>query len=151
MNKKRLLITLISFTGLAAILLGLNIGFKKTPVLGLDLQGGISVIYSTAEPATPDDLVVVRDLMRGQLEDFGIAEPDVRVEGLNLIVDLPGVGDQKQAFEALKVSGIVTLRPELQCQAGDFVWDGDVPLSVVGVIRDRYLSATDHLIGSPKE
>ncbi len=136
MNKKRLLITLISFTGLAAILLGLNIGFNKTPVLGLDLQGGISVIYTTAEPATPDDLIVVRDLMRDQLEDFGIAEPDVRVEGVNIIVDLPGVGDQKQAFEALKVSGIVTLRPVLQCQAGDFGSDsstsGDTGTSDTG-------------------
>ena len=31
--------------------------------------------------ATEDDLIVVRDLIREQLESLGIAEPDVRVEG----------------------------------------------------------------------
>ena len=49
------------------------------------------MIYATAEPADQDELVVVRDLIRDQLESFGIAEPDVRVEGKNIIVDLPGV------------------------------------------------------------
>src|SRR4029077_14013096 len=46
------------------------------------------------------------------------AEPDVRVEGKNIIVDLPGVSGQSDAFDALKVSGIVELRPVYQCQAG---------------------------------
>ncbi len=117
MKKSRSLATLVVFTGLAAGLLGLNLGLGNTPVLGLDLKGGLSVIYSTAEPASPDDLIIVRDLMRTQLEGFGIAEPDVRVEGEHIIVDLPGVSDQAAAFEALNVSGIVTLRAVLQCDA----------------------------------
>lgn len=117
MKKSRSLATLVVFTGLAAGLLGLNLGLGNTPVLGLDLKGGLSVIYSTAEPASADDLIIVRDLMRTQLEGFGIAEPDVRVEGEHIIVDLPGVSDQAAAFEALNVSGIVTLRPVLQCDA----------------------------------
>ena len=90
------------------------------------------MIYATAEPADQDELVVVRDLMRDQLESFGIAEPDVRVEGKNIIVDLPGVSDQSNAFDALKVSGIVELRPVLQCQAGSL---GDTSTSVPGQQR----------------
>ena len=109
---------MIGFTVLVAILFGLTVGFQRTPILGLDLKGGLSVIYATAEPADEQELIVVRDLMRDQLESFGIAEPDVRVEGKNIIVDLPGVSDQSEAFDALKVSGIVELRPVLQCQAG---------------------------------
>ena len=70
--------------------------------------------------------------MRDQLESFGIAEPDVRVEGENIIVDLPGVSDQSEAFDALKVSGIVELRPVLQCQAGSL---GDTSTSVPGQQR----------------
>jgi len=109
---------MIGFTVIAATLFTLTVGFQRTPVLGLDLKGGLSVIYATAEPAGPDELIVVRDLMRDQLQSFGIAEPDVRVEGKNIIVDLPGVSDQSSAFDALKVSGIVELRPVYQCQAG---------------------------------
>jgi preprotein translocase subunit SecD len=117
-KKSALWASLIGFVGLIAGLVGLNIGLGNTPVLGLDLKGGLSVIYATTEPADAEQLIIVRDLMRGQLESFGIAEPDVRVEGENIIVDLPGVSDQEAAFEALQVSGIVTLRPVLQCQAG---------------------------------
>jgi preprotein translocase subunit SecD len=120
---------MIAFTVISVTLFLLTIGFERTPILGLDLKGGLSVIYATAEPAGQDELVVVRDLMRDQLESFGIAEPDVRVEGKNIIVDLPGVSDQSQAFEALKVSGIVELRPVLQCQAGSL---GDTSTSVPG-------------------
>jgi preprotein translocase subunit SecD len=128
-NNKRLWVSMIAFTVISATLFLLTIGFERTPILGLDLKGGLSVIYATAEPAGQDELVVVRDLMRDQLESFGIAEPDVRVEGKNIIVDLPGVSDQSQAFDALKVSGIVELRPVLQCQAGSL---GDTSTSVPG-------------------
>ncbi len=114
------------FTFLAVALLALNVGLGNTPVLGLDLKGGLSVIYRTAEPATEEQLLVVRDLMRESLEADGIAEPDVRVEGENIVVDLPGVSDQASAFEALQVSGIVSLRPVIQCQAATFGEDGSV-------------------------
>ena len=123
MNPRALWASLLGFVILAGGLLGFNVATKNTPVLGLDLKGGLSVIYSTAEPASGEDLIIVRDLMRGQLESFGIAEPDVRVEGANIIVDLPGVSDQEAAFEALQVSGIVTLRPVLQCQGGSLGTD----------------------------
>ncbi len=115
MKTSRLWASLIGFVGIVATLLAANLAVDNTPILGLDLKGGLSVIYATSEPADDEQLVIVRDLMRGQLEDFGIAEPDVRVEGDNIIVDLPGVSDQEAAFEALQVSGIVTLRPVMQC------------------------------------
>ena len=100
---------------------GLLVGVVSTgnsPVLGLDLRGGLSVIFATEEEADTEQLELVRDLMRDQLEGFGIAEPDVRVEGDNIIVDLPGVEDQAAAFEALNVSGIVSIRPVLACGTG---------------------------------
>jgi preprotein translocase subunit SecD len=136
-SNKRLWASMVGFIVIVAILFGVTVAFGRTPVLGLDLKGGLSVIYATAEPADDDELIVVRDLMRDQLESFGIAEPDVRVEGENIIVDLPGVSDQSEAFDALKVSGIVELRPVLQCQAGSLappgstVPGGSVPASSV--------------------
>ena len=118
MKRSALWASLLGFVALVLAALGTNLGLGNSPVLGLDLRGGLSVIYATVEPADEQDLEGVRDLMREQLEDFGIAEPDVRVEGANVIVDLPGVSDQEAAFEALQVSGIVTLRPVIQCQVG---------------------------------
>ena len=68
-------------------------------------------MLSTEEDATADDLDSIRDLIREELEGRGIAEPDVRVEGENVIVDLPGVRDQREALDAVDVAGIVQLRP----------------------------------------
>ncbi|MEX2627369.1 MAG: protein translocase subunit SecD [Ilumatobacteraceae bacterium] len=102
----------------AVALLAINVGLGNSPVLGLDLQGGVSVILAPTESAGDDDLLVIRDLIRDELERLGIAEPDVRVEGSNIVVDLPGVRDQRQAVDAVDVAGIVTLRPVMQCVAG---------------------------------
>lgn len=114
MNRKRLWATLIAFVGLTATLLVVNAVTDQHPALGLDLEGGVSVILAPdTDEATGEDLSFVRDLVRDQLESTGIAEPDVRVEGSNVIVDLPGVRDQAQALAAVSVSGIVDLRPVL--------------------------------------
>jgi preprotein translocase subunit SecD len=88
-----------------------SVATDNTPILGLDLQGGVSVILAPVEPATEDDLLVIRDLIRDELEQRGIAEPDVRVQGQTIVVDLPGVRDQNDALDAVDVSGVVELRP----------------------------------------
>ena len=118
MSSRRLRWSLIAFVLLVAGLLGTNLGFGNRPILGLDLQGGVSVILQSTDEASADDLLVVQDLIRDELETLGIAEPDVRVEGDNIVVDLPGVKDQAQALEAVDVAGIVSLRPVLACQVG---------------------------------
>ncbi len=113
----------ISLVGSILVALGLFVGNLATdnaPILGLDLQGGVSVILAPVEDATGDDLVVIRDLIRDELERSGIAEPDVRVQGETIVVDLPGVRDQQEALARVDVSGVVELRPVLNvtdCQA----------------------------------
>ncbi len=120
MKKSGLWASIILFVGLVVGLLGLNLGVDNHPVLGLDLRGGVSVILAPEVDGTSgEDLEFVRDLVRDQLESTGIAEPDVRVEGSNVIVDLPGVRDQDDALAAVSVSGIVDLRPVLATGVAD--------------------------------
>lgn len=120
MNRKRLWASLLAFVGLTAALLVVNAVRDEHPALGLDLEGGVSVILAPeSEGATGDDLSFVRDLVRDQLESTGIAEPDVRVEGGNVVVDLPGVRDQEEALRSVSVSGIVDLRPVYSVGLGE--------------------------------
>ena len=51
----------------------------------------MSVILAPVEPASEQDLIIIRDLIRDELNRRGIAEPDVRVQGQTIVVDLPGV------------------------------------------------------------
>jgi len=117
MNRRRLWASLLGCLGAAVVWLAVNLAFGKTPALGLDLQGGVSVVLAPEGDASGDDLLVIRDLIRAELENRGIGEPDVRVEGSNVVVDLPGVKDQREALDAVDVAGIVTLRPVYQCFA----------------------------------
>jgi preprotein translocase subunit SecD len=119
-NPTRLWASVLIFVGVAAALLTVTLVTGQHPALGLDLEGGVSVILAPeTEEASGEDLSFVRDLVRDQLESQGIAEPDVRVEGENVIVDLPGVRDQAEALAAVSVSGIVELRPVLAVGAGE--------------------------------
>ena len=110
---RRLWFSLIGVVLIVATTLAANLATGNTPILGLDLQGGVSVILAPTEPASNDDLLVIRDLIRDELESRGIAEPDVRVQGDTIVVDLPGVRDQQDALDAVDVSGVVELRPVL--------------------------------------
>ncbi len=119
---RRLWTSLIGVVLIVLITLGYNIATDNTPILGLDLQGGVSVILAPTESATPEELTVIRDQIRSELERQGIAEPDVRVQGDTIVVDLPGVRDQQEALSAVDVSGVVELRPVLDpssCQPID--------------------------------
>ena len=118
MTTRRLWASLLGFVGFTVALLAVNLGLGNRPVLGLDLQGGVSVVLAPTEGASDGDLLVIRDLVRDELESRGIAEPDVRVEGANIVVDLPGVKDQREALDAVDVAGIVTLRPVFGCVPG---------------------------------
>ena len=93
----------------------------------------MSVILAPVEAASGDDLIVIRDLIRSELENQGIAEPDVRVQGQAIVVDLPGVKDQQEALDAVDVSGVVELRPVVeptQCTGGG-VTPGDVTQTTI--------------------
>jgi preprotein translocase subunit SecD len=75
--------------------------------LGLDLQGGVSLIYQ-ASPLTPST-PVSSDAMNALLDNFekrvnglGVTEPDIRLVGDNRIqVQLPGFNDPEQAMKTL--------------------------------------------------
>jgi preprotein translocase subunit SecD len=77
----------------AAAVAGLLTSVK--PLLGLDLEGGLSVILKG--PAGTDRGVMEKalDRIRDRVDALGVAEPDISLIGSNLIqVQLPGLGGQ---------------------------------------------------------
>ncbi|MFT4656659.1 MAG: preprotein translocase subunit SecD [Ilumatobacter sp.] len=120
--KRRLWMSLMATILIVLAAFGGNLAADNTPKLGLDLQGGAAVILEPEGEATGEDLTIVRDLIRDELERTGIAEPNVRVQGETIVVELPGVKDQQEALDAVDVSGIVELRPVINfasCGGGD--------------------------------
>lgn len=66
-------------------------GTGTRPVLGLDLEGGVSVILSA--PEGTDAAVMDRALenIRDRIDAFGTSEPQLFVSGTNIEVQIPGV------------------------------------------------------------
>jgi len=119
--RRKLLTSLVSICIIAVGLLAMNIGLGYRPALGLDLRGGISVTLLPAGQSGKDwtqaslDLAVER--IRERVDSYGVGEPEILRQDNAIVVNLPGVNDQKKALELVTVTGKVYLRPVLQCVA----------------------------------
>lgn len=73
-----------------ASVVGFATGSLK-PTLGLDLQGGLSVILSA--PSGTSDTVMNQALenIRNRVDAFGVGEPQISLAGNNIEVQLPGL------------------------------------------------------------
>lgn len=105
----------VSLGGLLAVIVT-----GSHPALGLDLQGGISI---TQEPVDSNfssaSLDVAVERIRARVDSLGVAEPEILRQGNAIVVNLPGVKNQQQAEELVKVTGQVYLRPVFACAAGE--------------------------------
>jgi preprotein translocase subunit SecD len=61
------------------------------PVLGLDLEGGVSVILSAPEGTPPAVMDQALENIRARIDAFGTAEPILFVRGENIEVQIPGL------------------------------------------------------------
>ena len=100
--------------------------FKKFPFrLGLDLSGGIHLIYKADVSAIPSGEVAssmdaLRDVIERRVNLFGVSEPVVQVQraGLiaggseQLIIDLPGETDVKRATKMIGDTPILEFKTE---------------------------------------
>lgn len=89
------------------------------PRLGLDLQGGTSVILEAPEGTDEQVVETAVEVMRRRIEDFGsVQEPEISISGgTSILVQLPGVTDQERALDAVGRTGLLSFRPVLSCTA----------------------------------
>jgi preprotein translocase subunit SecD len=91
----------------------------KTPTLGLDLQGGISVNLQPVKDGKVDDSVSADQLdqaigiIRKRVDALGVAEPEVSRQGNTIIVQLPGATDQQQVLDTVGKTAELRFRPVL--------------------------------------
>jgi preprotein translocase subunit SecD len=155
-KNNRRLITSIVFVGL--VVLGAIAGFLTgtKPLLGLDLEGGLSVTLEGPTGVSKDVMEKALERIRSRVDALGVAEPDISLVGSNLIqVQLPGLGGQgsvKQQgtwFCSTKADktylGCFDTKAAASAQAGDKGTVDEVPLyvaysshgQVIGKFRDR--------------
>jgi preprotein translocase subunit SecD len=112
--------SLIGILAVAVGLLVVNLVTHQEPLLGLDLQGGVEVVLrpvDTDSEATPEDrdqaLNQALEIVRNRVDALGVAEPDITVQGGNIVVQLPGVDDQDRAIALVGQTAELRFRPVL--------------------------------------
>ena len=66
---------------------------RLRPVLGLDLQGGVSVILSAPEGTDADTMNTALENIRNRVDAFGVGEPDIALSGTTIEIQIPGLSD----------------------------------------------------------
>ncbi|HZP30640.1 MAG TPA: protein translocase subunit SecD [Acidimicrobiia bacterium] len=111
---RKLRIYLTGTIAVVVLALGATLLAGNEPVLGLDLQGGVSVVLQpvghNVRSSSIDQAV---DIIRNRVDSLGVAEPDISRQGDNIVVDLPGVKDRAKAQRIVGRTAELRFRPVL--------------------------------------
>ncbi len=84
-----------------------------SPRLGLDLEGGTSVILSATgegEAVSKESLDKTVEIIRQRVDAIGVAEPEITASNENIVVQLPGVEDERRALQVIGTTARLTFR-----------------------------------------
>jgi preprotein translocase subunit SecD len=85
----------------------------NSPELGLDLQGGVSVVLEPTSDADDEQLDQTLDIIRDRVDALGVAEPEITRQGGAIVVQLPGVKNRDRALELVGQTAELRFRPVL--------------------------------------
>ena len=88
-----------------------TIAVGNKPLLGLDLQGGVSVVLQPTQEVSEETLDQTVEIIRSRVDGLGVAEPEISRQGQNIVVDLPGVEEQQRALALVGQTAELRFRP----------------------------------------
>jgi preprotein translocase subunit SecD len=109
--------TILSLVGVllvTAVALGATVLSGNSPQLGLDLQGGASVVLQPKTEVPSGVLDQSIEIIRSRVDALGVAEPDISRQGDSIIVQLPGVRNRDRALQIVGQTAQLYFRPVLQ-------------------------------------
>ena len=105
-NRAWTLASLLFIIVLAAVGLGTMLATSTKPTLGLDLQGGVSVVLAPRVSGVPIERVrQARSIIQQRVDGLGVAEPDVTVQGRNIVIEVAGLSNAKDKDRLLALVG----------------------------------------------
>jgi len=136
----------IILLSIAGIIYTLAVG--NEPLLGLDLQGGASVVLEPDQPAdgstiSEETLDQAVDIIRNRVDGLGVREPEVTRQGETILVQIPGVDDQARAIDLVGQTAELRFRPVLEfaSAATEIQYNSAVELLASGEATDETILA----------
>ncbi len=108
------LVTVLSLGSCLAVILA-----DFTPNLGLDLQGGVSVVLQPVKAGkkqtkvSQEALEQTQRVIETRVNAIGVGEPDITIQGTTIVVQLPGIKDQKRVLDLVGKTAELRFRPVL--------------------------------------
>ncbi|HVE46342.1 MAG TPA: protein translocase subunit SecD [Acidimicrobiales bacterium] len=111
--RKGLVVALVGIIFAAAGGLAATVAAGNSPELGLDLQGGASVVLRPKRAVATGVLNQSIEIIRNRVDALGVSEPDISRQGSNIIVQLPGVKNRDRALQIVGQTAELRFRPVL--------------------------------------
>ncbi len=104
---------LIGSVAVVVIALVATVVVGNVPVLGLDLQGGVSVRLVPAGHPPSGSLDTAKNVIDRRVNGLGVSDAEVTREGNDIVIDLPGVKDRDKAKRLVGRTAELRFRPVL--------------------------------------
>jgi preprotein translocase subunit SecD len=133
--------TLVAFFTVAIGWLAATLVSGNSPQLGLDLQGGASVVLEPREDVPQGVLDQAIEIIRNRVDALGVAEPEITRQGKSIIVSLPGVENRERALQVVGQTAQLLFRPVIQLHHHLF---DDTDHGRAGGIHDHHVDHRSH-------
>lgn len=112
-TRRSLIVSLVLVLAISfgSLLTTLTLGWG--PKLGLDLAGGLSVVYKPATHATLADMQEVQTILTNRVDGLGVSGAQVNLQGKNIVVSVPGVKDARKVLHTVGQTAQLLFRPVL--------------------------------------
>jgi preprotein translocase subunit SecD len=128
-----------------ALLTTMTLGWG--PKLGLDLAGGLSVVYKPVTPTSSSNMQEVVTVLTNRVNGLGVSGAQVNLQGKNVVVTVPGVKDARAVLGVVGQTAQLLFRQVL-CQ----VTTGKTPKPYTGTLPacgSQYLMSATNLAVTP--
>ena len=116
-SRRSLIVSLLLTIVVAFGALITTLSFGWGPKLGLDLAGGLSVVYKPATPTSTANMQEVVTILNNRVNGLGVSGATVNLQGKDVVVSVPGVSDARTVLAAVGQTAQLLFRPVL-CETG---------------------------------
>lgn len=111
---RSLVLSIVAIVVLTAAALTATLGAGLSPQLGLDLQGGVSVVLEPRTKASESVLDQAILVIQSRVDALGVAEANISRQGSTIIVQLPGVKNKDRALALVGETAQLRVRPVIE-------------------------------------
>ena len=112
-RSRRLWLSLVGTVVVAVGSFGAVLALGWTPKLGLDLAGGLSVVYRPAHKVSQNDLKQVVTVLTNRVDGLGVSGATVSTQGTDIVVSVPGASNARQILNSVGQTAQLYFRPVL--------------------------------------